>query len=200
MLNRKLQSGFTMIELMIGLVVIAILFSVGIPSFKDWIQNTQIRNAAEEIQNGLQLARSEAVRRNTPVQFVLGAGSSWSVECAVPQGGDSDLDGKADCPGVGTVPSNIQAYSSIDGSKNAEVTNTATGNAYSGIPIVFNSLGRVTPIPIAPISLSIKNGTVGGNCVAAGGTMRCLNITIATGGQIRMCDPAYALPAYPQGC
>ena len=57
------QSGVTLIELVVGLAVFAILLGIAIPNFSTFIQNSKIRTSAEAIQNGLSLARVEAVRR-----------------------------------------------------------------------------------------------------------------------------------------
>jgi len=48
-----------------------VLISLGAPGFAEWLQNQQIRAAAEATLNGLQVARGEAVRSNTPVRFQL---------------------------------------------------------------------------------------------------------------------------------
>lgn len=63
------QAGMSLIELMIGIAVFGILLALGVPTFARWTQNSQIRNSAEAIHNGLMLARAEAVRRNTTVRF-----------------------------------------------------------------------------------------------------------------------------------
>ncbi|MBK7423660.1 MAG: GspH/FimT family pseudopilin [Propionivibrio sp.] len=60
-----------MIELLIGVAVLGILLALGASSFRVWIGNMRIRTTAEAIQNGLQLARGEAVRRNALVRFQL---------------------------------------------------------------------------------------------------------------------------------
>lgn len=65
LLLRGRQKGFTLVELMIGLVIVGVLLMQAIPSFSAWIQNMKVRNSAEAILNGLQLARSQAVRSNT---------------------------------------------------------------------------------------------------------------------------------------
>jgi len=202
MLVFKRQSGFSLIELLVGILVMGILFAVGVPNFRDWIQNTQIRNGAEAIQNGLQIARAAAVKRNTNVQIVFGADTSWTVACSTPIA-DLDGDGIADCPGLGTVPANIQTYSSADGSQKAKVdVDLGTVPTVAGQRIVvFNSLGRVTPVPAANISIKSKNSAGSGSCVDAGGSFRCLSVVVSTGGQIRMCDPAVAYSLQtPQGC
>ena len=61
--------GFSLIELIVGMAILGILMSLGIPAFSDWMRNARVRTTAESALNGLQLARAEAVRRNTTVGF-----------------------------------------------------------------------------------------------------------------------------------
>ena len=74
--------GFTVIELMISIIVLVILITIAMPSFMAWLQNIQIRNASAAVLSGIQRARAEAVGRNTNVNFVMAADSSWSVNVA----------------------------------------------------------------------------------------------------------------------
>lgn len=65
------QRGFTLVELVITIAVMALILFVAIPSIGTWLDNTRIRNVADSLQNGLQLARGEAVRRNQNVSLWL---------------------------------------------------------------------------------------------------------------------------------
>jgi type IV fimbrial biogenesis protein FimT len=167
----RAERGFNLIEMMIAVTLLAILIMLGLPEYRQWIQNTQIRTSAESVLNGLQLARADAVKRNTTVTFAI-ASNNWTVTVA----------------GSGE---NIQSRSGKEGSPNAVIA--ATQNT-----VTFNGLGRITPVPAAEIQFNVTNPT-GGTCQAGGGPMRCLRVTASLGGQIRMCDPA--LPAgQPQAC
>lgn len=53
--------GFTLIELMVVLAVLAIVASIGIPNFRVLIQNNNISTQTNALLGVLQLARSEAV-------------------------------------------------------------------------------------------------------------------------------------------
>ena len=175
--HHGVHHGFSLIELAVGMVIISILLASAAPSFQNWIQSTQIRTAAEAMLNGLQLARTEAVRLNTPVQFALLTGSGWRVGCVTP---------------TATCPATIQSRSSTEGSANAAVTADQATIAFSG-------LGRVTPLPAGNVNINITNP--GGGACAPSGPMRCMRVVISTGGQIRMCDPALTFSStYPQGC
>ena len=192
------SGGFTLIELMVTLAVLALLLMVGLPSFATWLQNTQIRTAAEGMQAGLQLARAEALRRNASVRFQLV--NSLAAGCALSNTGTSWVVSLADATGAcGVDPSEaiapqiIQKRSGAEGSPNAAVAATASS-------VVFNGLGRVTGAG-AITQIDITNPG-GGACKTAGGNepMRCLQIHVASGGQMRMCDPAVNEPTDPRRC
>jgi len=179
---RRAQAGVTLIELAVGVAIIGILMAVAMPSYRAWIQNTRIRNATESILNGLQLARAEALQRNTPVQFVLGANSDWSVGCVTVT---------ASCPAL------IQSRSTGEGSSTS-ITVTATPVA--GSTFVFNNFGA-TVAPTAPAVAFTQLDVDVSTAVLPAAESRELRITIGVGGNARMCDPASTLPASdPRKC
>jgi type IV fimbrial biogenesis protein FimT len=66
------NSGFTLIELMVTVSILAILTTVAIPGFSDLIRNTQAKALANGMVTALQFARSEAVKRNQQVNVCPG--------------------------------------------------------------------------------------------------------------------------------
>ncbi|HUW38551.1 MAG TPA: GspH/FimT family pseudopilin [Rhodocyclaceae bacterium] len=191
------QSGMTLIELMTGLVITGLLLLIAAPAFTTFIQNNQIRTAAESILGGLQLARAEAIKGNTLALFSLT--TSIDDGCAVsPAGPDwavSSSDPTAAC-GSGAQVIRKQA---ADGTANAVVAATQNTVAASG-QIVFNGFGRVTPVQSYDIDIDVTN-PAGGNCGTGASDMRCLRVVVSPAGMIRLCDPsvAYSL-SNSQGC
>ena len=59
--------GFTLIELIITITILAILLTVAIPSFRALIINNRITTQANDFVSDISYARAEAVRRNTRV-------------------------------------------------------------------------------------------------------------------------------------
>ena len=84
---RTNRYGFSLIELMVALAVLGLLLALAMPMFGTMIQNSRIRTSAEAIQNGLQLARAEAVRRNQQVRFQMT--SSVDAACALSASGSN---------------------------------------------------------------------------------------------------------------
>lgn len=197
MLNRaRRQAGVTLVEAMIGLTLAGILIALAVPSFQSGNQNRQIRTAAEAIQNGLQVARTEALRRNRVVKFELVAPNGWRVGCDPVD--PTVIDGQPACPET------LQARDASEGSRNAAVdrltVNVGTG-AESGSfeELKFTPLGRVSSLSAVNNAVFRVTNPQGGPCSAQGGEMRCLAIIVTTAGQIRMCDPAVGAPD-PRAC
>jgi type IV fimbrial biogenesis protein FimT len=167
-ISRPREPGFTLVEMLITIVILAILLAIAVPSFRDFILRYQIRVAAESIQNGLQLARAEAVRRNARVRFEIGsqtAQSSWTV---------SD-------DAAGTVLQ--QSAAGGEGSGNIVAT-PATGR------VTFGGFGRVVANTGGGGSLTQIDLS---NAEAPAGSAR--RVTIQAGGGIRLCNPDATLAA-----
>ena len=62
-----LQSGLTLIELLVAVAVLAILLSIGMPSFQSMVAQNRATSAANELQSTLQFARSTAIAQARPV-------------------------------------------------------------------------------------------------------------------------------------
>jgi len=55
-MSRQAHLGFTLIELMMGLAIAAILLVLAVPNYTIWIADNQIRSGAESIAGGLRFA------------------------------------------------------------------------------------------------------------------------------------------------
>ena len=62
-----LRSGFSLIELMVTVALISILLTLGVPSFSAILRNMTLTSQANNFVAAINLARSEAIRRNTAV-------------------------------------------------------------------------------------------------------------------------------------
>ncbi len=190
MLSFRAQSGYSLVELIVGLAVIALLISLGIPEYSKFIANARIRSTTEGIANGLNLARAEAIKRNARVELVLTddlpieaqvnivtastSGMNWMVREWVPATNSFNfIEGKLGAEGSGRDEASVTVASS------------STDATYDG-RIIFNGFGAMTIGQ--PVSFQFTYPAAG--LCATAGPLRCLNINITPGGQIRVCDPA----------
>jgi type IV fimbrial biogenesis protein FimT len=106
--HRRLP-GFTLVEMMTTIAVAAILVAMAVPSFAGLAERNRLRNVAERLRSDVNLARTEALRRdrNVTLSFTRsGDGTTWcyglttaaNCDCTVASGaGACELD-----PGVST--------------------------------------------------------------------------------------------------
>ena len=166
------QSGFTLIEVLTTIAVMGVLMALAAPSFFEFMQNAQIRTAADAMQSGLQAARGAAIARNRPVQITIGPGSGWTVT-EVPI-----------APAV--IGTGLETRVHEESTPNVTVNTTPAG----AIMITFSALGAVIPNANTVTQMDFVNAS-GGACQTASGPMRCLRVLVTAGGSIRMCDPKF---------
>lgn len=76
--RRRYPAGFTLVELLVVISVVAVLAAIAVPAYTQLIANNRVRSTAQSFQAALMKARSEALKRNTSIT-VLRAGASWSA-------------------------------------------------------------------------------------------------------------------------
>ncbi|MGE8319435.1 MAG: GspH/FimT family pseudopilin [Comamonas sp.] len=80
--HRTVPHGFTLIELMATIAVLAIILTLAAPSFRQLLEAQRIRATAFDVVSDLILARSEALKRGATTTLAPAAGgwaSGWSL-------------------------------------------------------------------------------------------------------------------------
>jgi type IV fimbrial biogenesis protein FimT len=197
------QRGFTIVELLVGITLLAVLLGIGAPAMGTFLQNSKLASVASGYFSGLQAARAEAIRRNVLAEFVMtndpvstpdlanaltpaAAGNNWVVRAASAPGTfASAVEAKAGAEGEGSA-----------GSAAIVVTGSASAPAVFDGRVPFNGFGGTADG--ASYRIDITNPTLGA-CAEFGGPARCRRVTVSPGGRILLCDPA-ALPGDSRAC
>lgn len=79
-MDKKQNFGFSMIELMVVIAIVAILATLAMPGFRDYIEKSRVRGAADSVTGLVAFARAEAVRQNRQVSIAFGGtAANWCV-------------------------------------------------------------------------------------------------------------------------
>jgi type IV fimbrial biogenesis protein FimT len=176
--RRKLDGGFSLIEVMVIVAIVAILAAIAAPTFGEYTANTRIRAAAEAFQSDVVLTRNEALKRNQPVTLTYNIGSGVSTVTTTDPCPSS-------CP--------ITTIRSRDLNDELQITSAPANSV-----VTFDALGRATTGAFTVTMSKPSKGTC--KTVTGGGALRCMNVTITTTGTSRMCDPALTYATNTRGC
>jgi type IV fimbrial biogenesis protein FimT len=72
--------GFTLVELMVTLLVLAVLLGLAVPSFRDAALSSRLTGYANDLVASVQVARSEAIKRNASVTLCASTDGSTCAE------------------------------------------------------------------------------------------------------------------------
>lgn len=97
---RPTESGFTITELMIVVVVLGILAAIAVPSFQSLTQSQQVKNASFELFSSLSLARSEAIKRNGNVTVTPVSTADWGQGWTITSAGGESIKSQGTLKGV----------------------------------------------------------------------------------------------------
>jgi type IV fimbrial biogenesis protein FimT len=140
--------GFTLIELIVVIAMLAILVSLAAPSFSTMAKNSRVSNLGNEFILGIGFARSEAIGRNKCVTMCVPKDiNAPNLECATTGVewnpgwiifSNPKCDGKVD----DTTAELLKAY--VGNSAGPTLNGTGTPHSFT-----FDSRGRVTPLGAA---------------------------------------------------
>ncbi len=136
------QNGFTLIELMVTLAVVAIVAGIAAPSFRDMIQDNRLITSSNELLGSVALSRSEAIKRGDRVVICQsinttscgGSAANWHQGWIVFV--DANTNGTVD-----NATDIISVHAALDDGLTLAMNNTAL--AYDGDGLAVNLSNEV---------------------------------------------------------
>lgn len=148
--------GFTLIELMVAVAIVAILSAVAAPSFSDMMIRSAIRSASSDLGADINTARAEAIRvggrvsvcpRSAPTAMTCG--SDWRQGWLVFR--------EAGAAGIGTF-SGADRLLREHGAIHQDLTLTRTAGAPGAL--TFMASGALQPDGVSPVArLALRSAT-----------------------------------------
>lgn len=195
MLKRR-SSGFSLVELMVAVSVLAILTAVAMPNFMTWIRNARVRTVADALQSGMRVAQGEAQRRTHTVVFFLTNSKACNTTATAVAGGSYwQARTVPNALLTGDVAEALQCGVLTDVSSGINLSSTTTALCFGGdgrqttqtnpASIGVNCAAAAASYDVAPAAVSAEN--------------RPLRVLVSLAGSIRLCDPSKSSTA-PDGC
>lgn len=143
--------GFTLVELAIGIAIMAVLATITLPSFAERIARARLAGAAETLASDLAEARFEAAQSGRPLYVLFEPGADWCYAvartpdcgCRQAQACQLKVARASDVPGVtlveatdarfepatGDLPGGEARWRGLQGAQSLQVTLTPLGRA-----------------------------------------------------------------------
>lgn len=185
--NRGKNRGFTLLELVIVMVIVAIGVALAVPSYQDVLQRRATTSQAEQLSVFLAQAQSEAVKTNQmiSVQLSYTDPNNWCIGAS---------EGLAGCNCNTVNACMLNGVEKVISSPNQALFSMADNTA----DINFDAIFVFDPIRGIMISADLDPDLIHSFRLDSNNTHWSVLVDVAVTGRIRICNPevSKAVPGY----
>lgn len=163
------SAGFTLIELMVALSLVALLLTVAIPSYQSLRQDQMVKAATQAVYTDMMLLKSEAIKRNQPLSLIVfnSGQNSWCYRIAID---------------AGSCSSCADSCSSVEGRKGGDASE------FPGISLTASYSESATNI--RPIAFSPRRGSMPSGNITLSADAYSMQVVSSNVGRVRTCAPS----------
>ena len=170
--------GFTLVELMVTLAVLAILMVAAVPAFSDFFDKSRLKGAAGDLVSFIGDVRTESVKRNRDVNVAFGGTvTDW---CIGANGAGESTAAGAEIPVAAACDCTAASTCQVAGLQKTLASSAYSGVKLSVIPAAFtfdSRLGEVSPLGTTTVTLTSPSGSFD------------LQMSVSPLGQTSLCVP-----------
>ncbi len=176
MAKRILNFGFSIIELMVTVAMVAILASLAVPSFRSFVINQQLSAAGSNLLGAMVQARSEAIKQGKIVAVLPTNGTDWTSGWYLTIVSNT-------CSPTGSIFAASDRVGEF-----VSVKTSASSNSFvaTNPSFVYNPVGFPYLTCASPYYSGAMNGTLSFQATETGREKR---IIVSNSGRARLCDP-----------
>ena len=173
----KLLNGFTLIELMVVIAVLAIVVTLAVPGMGNFLDSNKLRGAASQLYADMQYARSESIKQNLNISISLtsNGGTSWCYGIST----------NASCDCTITDPTDVTACTLPQSGTN--ILKTGQSSDFEGVRITSPSGANQNIATFDPVR-GIATAT--GSVVFESHNNLETHVTVSALGKVSACTPS----------
>lgn len=176
--------GFTLMELVITLMVVAVGVALAVPTYEDIVQRRQNSAKAEELASFLAMARSESVKINEEVSVALTYtnDNDWCI-------GAQEGDQPCDCTEDDNTAADFCEIDDVEMRISSEAFPKASMDSYTADVAVGNGGFVFDPVRGTKSATDIANDPFHSFIMQSDNTHWALQVGIGPTGRVRVCIP-----------